>query len=443
MAELQTKIEELNSVKKKIEVTVPVEKIKQVMEQEYEKVAKTAKIKGFRKGKVPRHILKQYYKDMVEKETMERLVRETYPEAVEKEMVIPISAPYVDPSEFAEDNSFTYTAIFEVRPVIVAKEYAGMKLEKPEVKVVKEEVEAQLEELRQRMSQLEPLDDKVKAENGTVLIIDFVGTAEGVKFEGSEAKDFMVELGAGNMLPEFEKVLTGTTKNDEVDIEIDYPADYFNKELAGKKGKFHIKVKDLKKKIIPELNDEFAKDLGDFKTLEAVKKDIEKRISEAKESESKSVLTNQIMDILVEKNPFEIPESMIHSELKVMFEGFVKQLSSQGKKIEDLGLNPEKFIEQYKGDAEKRVSSFLLIDAIAEVEKIAVDNEELEERIKLIAEQAGETVPKVKQYYESQNLINGLKIQLQHEKTIDFIIEKAKIKTIKPEKVKKTSKKDK
>lgn len=434
MSELKTKVEDVSSIRKKIEIEVPIEKVKEVLEREYERIGKNAKLKGFRKGKVPRHLLEKFYAEEVHKEAMERAVRETYPDAVEKEMIFPISAPVVDPGPFDKEKPFIYSATFEIKPNVEIKEYSGMKLEHVEVVVTKEEVDQQIEMIRQQLTQLEPLPDDTKAEKGNILVMDFKGTAGGKPFKGSDAKDFMVEIGAGNMLPEFENVLVGAGKGDERDLELEYPADYFNEELAGKKGKFHIKVKDVRKKLVPELNDEFAKSLGGFNTLEDVKKDIEKRILDAKQQDVKRHLSGQVLEKLVEEHPFEVPQSMTNAELKAMFESFVKHLANEGKKFDDTGMKIDDFIERYKKDAENRVRSFLAVDAIAELEKVSVSDEELETRLNLIASQTNQPLPKVRQEYEKQGLIDGLRIQLRHEKVLDLIIKMAKIKVDKPKK---------
>lgn len=441
MSELKTKLEEVSPIKKKIEVSIPVERVRDVLEKEYKRIGKDAKVKGFRKGKVPRHILEQYYAEEAGRGAMDRLVRETYPEALGKEMASPISAPYVEPGPFDKNAPFTYVATFEIRPVVEIKEYSGLKLEHPEVTVADEEVDYQLEVVRQQMAQLEPLPGDVKSEKGMVLIIDFKGTADGKPFKGSEAKDFMVELGMGNMLPQLEDALTGMGKGEQKDFELDYPADYFNKDLAGKRGKFYVEVKDIKKKLTPELNDEFAKDLGEFKTLAEVKANIEMRILATKEQEVKRILSSQVLTQMAEKHPFEIPESMVNMELKSMFESLVRHLAAQNKKFEDTGMSLEGFVERYRKEAETRVRSFLIVDAIAELEKVGVSDEEVEEHLKLIAQQVGQPLPKVRQQYESKNLVEGLRIQIRHEKTMDIIIDKAKIKVKKAKKDKKESKK--
>lgn len=434
MAELKTSIKTESPVKRKITVTVPVELVTKGIEEHYIKIGKDAKLKGFRKGKVPRNVLEQYYKDQVLKDAMEGVVRETYPQAIDKEMALPISAPYVEVELFEEGKEFTYHATFEIKPEIKLVDYEGLKLEKPETTVKKEEIEQQLEHIRQRMTQLEPLPEGVKAEKGMVVVLDFDGTADGQSFKGSDVKDFYAEVGSGQMLPAIDAAVTGTSKNDEKNIEFDYPKDYFNPDVAGKHAKFRINVKDIRKKIVPELNDEFAKDLGSFATLEDLKKDVEKNIFMAKEQEAKNIISSEAIKQLIEKHSFEIPESMVNSELKAMFESFVRHLAQQGQKFENTGMKIEDFVAKYKDDAEKRVRGFLLVNAIAEAENITVTDEEVEERLKAIAGQVNQPLPKVRQQYEGKNLIGGLKLEIKHGKAIDLVINKAKIKIVKPKK---------
>lgn len=437
MTELKTKIEEVSPIKKKIEVEIPVHEVAKALEAEYKEIQKHAKIKGFRKGKVPQAMLERLHAVDAVQGAVERLVRDSYPKALDKENLFPISAPAVTPGEFDKEKPFTYSAIFEIRPIVELKEFAGIDLEKPEIIVTSEEVDNQLKMIQQQMTQLEPLPEGVAAETGMVMVVDFAGKVEGKEFKGSNAKDFMVELGGGNLLPQLESTLTGMKKGEKKDFELDYPADYFNKELAGKKGNYIVTVKDVKKKITPELNDEFAKDIGDFKTLADVKKDIEARILAAKEHEVKRVLTTQALAELAKRHSFEIPEAMINSEIKSMFESFVRHLASEGKKMEDIGVTPELFIEKYKGEAETRVRTFLVTDAIAEAEKVEVTEEDVESRLKEVSAQYNQPLPKVKQQYESAHMMEGLKLQIKHEKAIDLVISRAKIKVAKPKKDKK------
>jgi trigger factor len=259
--------------------------------------------------------------------------------------------------------------------------------------------------------------------------VDFNGTADGKDFEGNKAENFLVDIGSGSLMKEFEENIIGMAKGETKKIEFDYPMDYFNKELAGKHGAFELTVKELKLKRLPELNDDFAKDLGSFKTLDEVKADIKKRMESAVEFEAKRELSDHAMTELVKKHPFEVPESLVMEELKGMFESFVRQLTRQGKKFEEAGIKPEQFIEQYKPMAENRVRGYYILDAIAKLEKIEVADADIEERLKVIATQANQPEERVREHYAEKGLINGLRNQILHEKTLDFVVSKAKIET--------------
>ncbi len=426
---MKTKLETVSSVRKKMMVDIPVERVVAALEKAYQKIQKQAEFKGFRKGNVPRNLLEIHYKPEAEKEAVAAIVETTYPEALEQEKIWPVSRPNIAPGPFDKNAEFSYTAEFEVHPVVEINGHHGLSLEKTERNVTDELVEKRLAAMRQSMAQIEPAPDGARAEKGMVAFVDFNGTADGKEFKGNKADNFLVDIGSGSLMKEFEDNIVGMAKGESKKIEVDYPKDYFNKELAGKRGTFDLTVKELKVKRLPDLNDDFAKDLGSFKTLDEVKADVKKRMESAVEFEAKRELAGQAMVELVKKHPFEVPESLVIEELKGMFESFVNQLSRQGKKFEDSGIKPEQFIEQYKPVAENKVRGYYILDAIAKLEKLEVADADVEEHLNTIAEQVKQPIEKVRERYAKDNLINGLKSQILHEKTLDFVVLKAKVKT--------------
>lgn len=426
---MKTKLETVGPVRKKMTVDVPVERVVAALEKAYQKIQKQAEFKGFRKGNVPRNLLEIHYKPEAEKEAVAAIVETTYPEALEQEKIWPVSRPNITSGPFDKNAEFSYTAEFEVHPVVEVKGHHELSLEKTERHVTDELVEKRLAAMRQSMAQIEPAPDGAKAEKGMVAFVDFNGTADGKEFKGSKAENFLVDIGSGSLMKEFEENIVGMGKAESKKIEFDYPKDHFNKDLAGKHGTFDLTVKEIKIKRLPELNDDFAKDLGKFKTLDEVKADIRKRMESAVEFEAKRELSDQAMTELVKKHPFDIPESLVIEELKGMFESFVNQLSRQGKKFEDSGIKTTQFIEQYKPMASMRVRGYYILDAIAKLEKIEVTDADVEERLNAIATQVNRPIEKVKEHYAKDNLINGLKNQILHEKTLDFVVLKAKIAT--------------
>lgn len=437
---MKTNVEELSPVKRRLTVDLPVERVVAALEAAYAKVQKTAKLKGFRQGKVPRHLLEQYYREEAERAAMASLVETTYPEASRTANLIPVSRPQIEPGPFAKDRPFTYAATIEVRPTITLGTYTGFHLSKTEFAVTDDEVAAQLQSAQAAMTRLVPTEEGATLTDGMVARIDFEGTADGKSFEGSTAVDHVIEVGGGNLLPLFEEKLRGMTVGEERTIEFTYPDDYFNVTLAGSKAVYHVTLKELKRKEVPELTDDFAKDLGNYDSLDAVRAELRARITAAKERQAKGELGDQAVRQLLEHHPFEVPTSMIGWELHTMYRDLERRAKAEGKELAALGITPEGFAKEYEKIATDRVRGLLILDAIGETEKLTVAEDEIDHRLAEIAQAAQQPVPKVRLYYEQQNLLPGLRREILHEKALDFIIGKSKIKSEKPKKEEKKAK---
>ncbi len=429
---LGVKLEEVNSINQRIVVEVPEDRIRKSAQKAMASLKKEAKIPGFRQGMVPDEMIKRKLGKGYQDEVLQQLVRDTYPEAINLVSAIPIAEPRIeaDAALLDETKPFTYKAVFEIYPKVEPKDYEGLKLEKEKVEVLEDEVTRELEGLRQRMTQLEPAVDAVIGK-GILARIDFKGTADGKPFKGSEAQDFVIDIEAGNVLEVFEKNLVGLKQGDERAIEFEYPADYFNKEIAGKKGTFTVKVKELRRKVVPALDDSFAKDLG-LQTLDEVKKALNERIGAMKEHYQRTHLHRQVQEALAKNQPIDIPDVMVSRELGHMLEELSHELEERGKTLEEAGITADKFVKANLEEALVRVRAHVILGAIAEKEKIEVSPEETEERLKAIAASSNEQLEKVRAKFESQNLIKGLMMQLRMEKTLDLLISKAKVKEIKP-----------
>lgn len=423
----ECKLEEISPIKRRLVVDVPVARVVEALEASYQKVQQHAKLKGFREGKVPRPMVEQYFRREVEAETMETLVRESFPNALEGAQQRALGQPEIVVGPFAKDRPFTYTATFEVRPKVEVKTYRNLSLTRPVVAVNEAEVEAQLQRFREMLTQLAPVDEAVGAAVGMVATIDYEGTADGKPFEGSSAKDFSVEFGANQLLAEFEQQLLGMRGGERRTAVFRYPEDYFNVSLAGSEAKFYVAMKDLKQKIVPELTDEFAKDLGPYENLNAVREEIRTRLADQHQREGRGVLAQQAVQQLIEHHPFEVPEIMVGWELSQMFHQFERRLQHEGTTWQQVGITPEQFVEQYAAPARERVKSQLILEAIAEVEGLTVNDAELEARLKAISESVGEALDKVRRLYEEKNLFPALKNELLQEKCLDFIIGAATI----------------
>jgi trigger factor len=424
---MKTQITDVSTVKKKIHVEVPADKVNAAFDRAFGKIQKGASLKGFRKGKVPRDMVEKHYQNEWVQEALEEVLQDSYVEAMQVSNLIPISRPDIAPGKLSKNAVFTYDATFEIRPDVKVSNYTDVKLKAESVEITNEEVETELKRLQELLAQLVPPLEGAGVGRESVVTVDYTGKVEGKDFPGNTATDFVIDIPAGNLLPEFAEKLMGATLGDVREFEIAYPDDYFNKELAGKKGQFTVTIKDIKTKVLPEVNDDFAKDLAKGATLLELRQMIRSDIESAKERARRRVLGQQALEHLVQKHEFEIPSSLQMLELRSLFEQFQHHLQQQKQTLESVGMTPEKFINDYTDVATRRVRGYLILDAIAEAENIAVSDDDMEHYFQGMAGQMGEPITKIRAYYEENDRKNALKIKILQEKTLDFIIDKAKI----------------
>ena len=438
---VNAKLEDVNSISQKLIIEVPAENIEKSAKTALEKVKKEAKIPGFRQGKIPDAMVKQRLGNAYSEELVKQIVHDTYPEAVKLTSALPISDPRIEAETFevTEGKPFKYSAVFEIYPKVEPVDYKGLNLEKEKISVTDEEIDAELLHIQRQMTQLEPAKDDIIG-NGMLARIDFTGTAGGKKFEGSEAKDFIVDIDQKNLLPQFEKQILGMKEGEEKDVSFEYPKDYFNKDIAGLKGEFRVRVKELRKKIVPKLDDQFAKDLGKFETLSDVKKMIGERIMQAKEAHQQMHLHRRVMEELSTKQPIDVPDVMVTSELSHMLEEISHRLEAEGKTLKDANIDANSFVKNHLEEARLRARGYILLQAISDKENIQVTDEDVDQRIKSMAAQSGQTEANVKAHFEKQGLMSAMKTQLQMEKTLNFLIENAKIKEKSEKKAEKAEK---
>ncbi|PJC65006.1 MAG: trigger factor [Deltaproteobacteria bacterium CG_4_9_14_0_2_um_filter_42_21] len=443
---MKAHVETISSVKQAINVEVPEKLIQSSRKKTLQRLAKEVRIPGFRKGKVPTAMLEKKLGAEMDQELVKQIVQDTYPEAVKEAKVQPLSEPRIEPGMYEKGKPFSYRALFDVFPEIKVEDYKGIKLEAEECKASEEDLENELTVLQRQMTQLEPLEEG-ELSGETMALIDFKGTADGESFKGSEAKDFVVECGTGQLLAVFEDQIKGMKVGETRTIHFDYPEDYFNFDVAGKKGEFEVKLKELRKKIVPELNDDLAKSLGDYKNFAAFKADLEKRIAEAKSEMDRRQLHRKIIEHLCEKNKIEVPEVMLHTELSSMLEQHKRELESKGQSFDTAHFDVQQFITGNHDEAMLRTRAFLLVNAIGKQEDIKVEAAEIEARIELMAKQAGKPLQEVKAFLQQQGSLGRVESELFLEKALDFVLNEAKIKRVaqknekntkKPSKVKKT-----
>ncbi|MBI2066853.1 MAG: trigger factor [Deltaproteobacteria bacterium] len=425
---MKVQVHEVTDITRKIDVTLTADEFKQAWEKACQKVGGSANLKGFRPGKVPREVLKQNYRQEIESEAAKQLVNDSYPHAVEESGVTPVSYPEITIRQLKEGDEFIYEAVVEIRPTIDIKDYTDLKLTKKKTDPTDDEVHQGLKHLQERAAQLSPLLIERPAQSGDVILFDYEATQGGKPLPNGSVKDYSAELGRGALLPDFEKGILGMFSGQTREIDIHYNADWHDKKIAGQKVTYKVALKDIKEKKLPELNDEFAKDLGNFTTLEEVKLKVREQIVIERERHEQNALTAQVVDQLAEKNPCSIPNGMIDVELEAMFRHLTSTLQAQGVSPEQAGIKWEEFAAHSREEARKRVMGSLFLEAISKKENITVTSEEVTQRIKEIALHNQQEFEKLDQYYRSKNLLPAVESGLREEKTLAFVLSKAKIK---------------
>jgi len=424
---MRASAEEISPIKKKISIEIPEDRVTREVDSIYKELGRTAKIKGFRPGKVPRNILERYFKDYVKTEVVRKLMEESYPEALSETHLEPVAPPVVDPGEFAEGKPFQYSALIEVKPEIRLEGYTGLKIEGKKEEVKDEEVEERLKALQNLHSNLKSISEARTIQAGDYVILNYEASLNGKPVEGGKAIDFTVEVGSGQFIPAFEEKLIGLKPEEERDIEVTFPQDYGYQKWAGKTISFHVKIKEIKEKILPPLDDEFAKDLGDYSSLGELKAKLKGEIEKEKELALDRQLKDHVVDQLLEANPFEVPESLVEEQAKALVSDTKLKLAAQGVVLKNLGVSEEKLQEDYKAMAQKQVRTFLILEKIAGQEGIAVTDQEAEDRLKEMSERMHQKFDVVKQYYEKNGLLPEVKAGIIRDKALSFLLEKANI----------------
>ncbi|PLY02568.1 MAG: trigger factor [Desulfuromonas sp.] len=439
---MDVQIEEVSSIRRKLSFSIPADQVDAEIGKAYKKIAKTAKVKGFRKGKVPQNLLEQYYGSEMREQVVGRLVNDSYFKALTEHEIPAVSNPQiVDSGTIEKGQAYTYAAEVEVRPEVEVRDYSGLKLQKE--KFVAEEgiVDKRLEEMQAARSEL-AVSKRKTAKDGDFTTIDFEGFVDGVAFAGGKAENHQLELGSGTFIPGFEEQIVGMKVDQEKDVEVTFPEEYGNEDLAGKPAVFKVVLKEIKEKKLPKLDADFAKEHG-AESMADLKKQLEEAYVASEQSRIDNDLRERMMNELIEKNPCEVPAGMVDSQLEYMLGNIRARMQQQGMTMEMLGMNEESFAAMYRETAVKQVQGSLILEGIARQEEIEVGDADFDEKLEKIAEMSQAPLETVKKYYMGDEAKSGLMAQVKEEKAIEVIMAKAKIKEVPKEKLEEQDKKEK
>ena len=433
---MKVNVEDRSSVKKVMHIEIPEADVASALDEAYQTLKKTAKVKGFRPGKTPRGVLERLYKKDVNADVTGKLIQEAYVDALKETELKVVGPPTVDPPELDAKGPYHFDAEVEVHPEIADIEFTGLTLKKTNYAASDEEVDVQIQMMQKNLAKREPIDEQRPAADGDFVQMDYEGFQDGKPFEETKkTENFVLKLGDGHISDVFDKGVVGMNPGDEKEITVAFAEDYFNKKLAGHTVDFKVKLNDIRKEVLPEIDDELAKQLGPFTTLDEVREKIEENLKQGYEKRSEQELNEQIFTQILEKVEFEVPDILVEYELKSIIAEAERSFSYHNKTFEEAGISRESLSEKYRDTAEKQVRRQLILGKIIEQEKMELADEDLDQGFEEMAAAYNQTVDVVKGVYEkSGDQMSHFKHALLEKKAIKLIMEKNDIETVEPEK---------
>ena len=428
---MAVKTEQVEKNLVKVVFEVSADDFEAAIKKVYAKNAKKYSVPGFRKGKVPRAVIEKYYTEAVFYDDAINLVLpEAYEAAIKEADLEPVARPELDVDEIVSGKPVVFTALVTTKPDVTLGEYKGLKIAKIEHTVSDEDVQKELEAAQKRNARLVPVEDRA-AENGDIAVIDFEGFADGVAFDGGKGEGYELELGSGSFIPGFEEQLVGKNAGDDVEVNVTFPTEYHADNLAGKDAMFKVKIHELKKKEMPELDDDFASEVSEFETLDEYKNSIKERLEKDAENKTKTETENAVVEKACENAEVDIPKAMIEAQIDNMVQDFAQRLQYQGMNLEMYmkytGATAESFREGFREQAEKQTKTMLVLEAICKAENVDVTDEEVNDKIAEMAKMYNMELEKLTELIsegEKKSIADDIKMN----KTVDLLVNKAKIK---------------
>lgn len=432
---MQITVENVSSVKKILNIEIPEEKVARELDNAYKNLKKTAKVKGFRPGKAPRTVLERLFKKDIHNDVSSKLLQDSFMEALKDNDLNIVGNPKIDPSELDEKGPFRYVATVEIKPEIEAINFKGLTLKKALYRITDEEMDAQLKMLQKNMARQNPItEDRGVLENDFVLI-DYEGFKDGKPFEETQkTENYTLKVGQGQILKTFDEELVGMKPGDNREIKVKFPEDFSNEKLANFEITFQVTLHAIKEEVLPEIDDEFAKQFGQYETLDDLKNAITENLNQGYAKRVEQEMNEQIFTTLIEKTEFELPDSMVDYELEGIIEEVERSLAYHNKSLEDQGLSREILLEKHRETAEKKVRRHLILGKIIEQENITLSDEELENGFAEMAKAVNQPVEEIKNYYkQNDENLEVFKHTLLEKQTIKLIIENSTIEEEEPE----------
>lgn len=426
---MSLQVEKLEKNMAKLTIEVGAEELEKAIEKAYQKQKKQISIPGFRKGKVPRQMVeKMYGKEVFYEDAANELIPDAYDKALEECTEDIVSSPKIEVTQIEFGKPFVFTATVALKPEVKLGKYKGVKIDKIDAEVTEDDVMAEIEKEREKSARNITVEDR-PVKDGDMTTLDFEGFVDGVAFEGGKGENYPLTIGSGAFIPGFEEQLVGAEIGKEVEVKVTFPEDYQAENLKGKDAVFKCTIKEIKEKELPELDDEFASEVSEFETLAEYKEDVKKNLTEKKEKDAKNAREDAAIKAAVEVSEMEIPDAMLETQQRQMVDEFAQRITMQGLSMEQYfqftGTNYQQMVEQVKPQAEERIKSRLVLEAIAQAENIEATEEDYEKELGTMAEVYQMELDKVKELMgerEKKNIMQDLAVR----KAAEFVAENAK-----------------
>lgn len=426
---MSLQVEKLEKNMAKLTIEVSAEELETALEAAYQKNKNKISVPGFRKGRVPRKMIEQMYgASIFYEDAANEIIPEAYEKALDECEEEIVSAPKVDVTQIEKGKPFIFTAEVALKPEVTLGKYKGVKVDKVEIEVTEEEINAQIEKERENSARIIPVEDR-PVKDGDETVIDFEGFVDEVAFEGGKGTDYPLTIGSGAFIPGFEEQLVGVEIGKETEVKVTFPEDYQAAELAGREAVFKCTVKSIKEKELPELDDEFASEVSTFETLAEYKEDVKNTLAQKKEDAAKNAKEEAVIEAVIEEAQMEIADAMIETEQRQIIDEFAQRLQMQGLSMEQYmqftGANPQMLLEQTRPQALKRIQSRLVLEAVAAAENLAANEEEYEEEVKRMAEKYQMEPEQIKETLGEKGKKQVL-ADMAVNKAVEFLVANAK-----------------
>jgi trigger factor len=436
---MKTNLEKVSQLERKLNVQIPAPAVGAAFDKVFKQVQKQAHIKGFRPGKAPLATIKMMYNDRVKQDVVQELVQKHYLEALKEHAVDPVSYPEFEFEVPLEGQDFSFTAHFEVKPEIQLKNYEGLEVEKEKLEVDEKKIEQVLENIRSSRAEMVPVLEDRAAQLGDVAVIDFEGFVDNQPLAGGQGTDHELELGSKSFIEGFEDGIVGMRVGGHTTIRLKFPDPYHSADLSGKEVEFKVTLKQLKKKSLPELTDDYLKSIGAGETVESLKKNIHDDLEKSEQKRIDQDLKNRVLKQLVLANPVDVPPSMLKEQKQVLVDDMKKKMQEQGMAENDFNDYTQKWDKDFENTANEMIQAGFLVDAIAKKHSLTCQKEDVEKKVEEYAKQTGLEIEKIRDFYSRPEQAQRITYMITEEKVLGFLLSSAKVKEVEKSKLKESA----